>query len=307
MRSRSSQRWTACRGFSSRPGFPGTASASARAPEGWWPTWSRARRPSSTRLRSACRALPTVRTPARTRSQADPKGSAGRQLLAQLREQALDAAAGALDHRGELVALRHLHADAGDIDVGNLVPPALMNEVPVDLDAAAVGAHDLAADDGLLAAAPAGAGDAERLAAVLGETGAIGAHDVFLEQREKFLLLLRRRAAPVAPEHEPADARHVEIVVEQYAEPRQALRRRHARPENLNRLCAQIADKGASVLRRSLAWRGNVQQPEDHQADCSGTSHHFAETSPTLGGLSQEFESPPDHCTGDGLGRLECS
>ena len=31
-----------CRGFSSRPGFPATASASGRGRAGWWPTWWRA-------------------------------------------------------------------------------------------------------------------------------------------------------------------------------------------------------------------------------------------------------------------------
>src|SRR6266581_4306403 len=87
------------------------------------------------------------------------------ELLAQLRDQGLDAAAVALDHRGELVALRHLHADAADIDIGDLVGTAA-DQVPVDRDAAATGANDLADDDRLLPVR-AHAGDAERLAAVL--------------------------------------------------------------------------------------------------------------------------------------------
>ena len=51
--------------------------------------------------------------------------------LPQLRQQRLDAAAIALDHRGEFVALRHLHAHSGDIDVGDLITAILLDNVPV--------------------------------------------------------------------------------------------------------------------------------------------------------------------------------
>src|SRR5437588_311523 len=60
--------------------------------------------------------------------------------------------------------------------------------------------------------------DAERLAAVCAEPGAISAHEIFLEQPEKILLFLRRGDAPIAAEHELADAGQIEIVSEQFAE-----------------------------------------------------------------------------------------
>ncbi len=141
-------------------------------------------------------------------------------LLPQLRQQPLDPPAAALDHRGELVALRHLHADAGDIDIGDLVPPAVIGEIPIDADRTA-GEHDFAADHGL-STARVGAGYPERLAAETAEAGAIGARDIFLEQRKELLLFLRGGGTPVAAENETANAGHVELAAEQRAEPAQA-------------------------------------------------------------------------------------
>src|ERR1051325_12227628 len=108
----------------------------------------------------------------------------GADFLAQQRDQRADATAVALNYRGEFIALRHFHADAADIDVGDLVSQALLDQVPVDRDPAAIGANDLAADDGLGAVRPR-AGDPERLSAVFGKPRTVGAHDVFLKQPEK--------------------------------------------------------------------------------------------------------------------------
>src|SRR3954462_10480228 len=93
--------------------------------------------------------------------------SARCELLPQLREEPLDEPTAALDDCGELVALCHLHADAGDIDVGNLVLPAVIDEIPIEADRTA-GQNDFAADDGLRAVRV-DAGDPERLAAETAE------------------------------------------------------------------------------------------------------------------------------------------
>src|SRR5260370_11536814 len=104
----------------------------------------------------------------------------GGELLLQLRDQRADMAAIALDDRAELVALRHLHADAADINVGDPISPGAADQIPIDPDRGAVAADDLAVDDGLVAA-PARTGNPERLAGIFGQPGAVGAHDVFLE------------------------------------------------------------------------------------------------------------------------------
>ena len=91
---------------------------------------------------------------------------------------------------GEFVALCDLHADATDAQIGDFVIPAATDEVPIDLDAAAAGANDLASDDGLLAIGPA-AGDAKRRRAILAELRVIGVDGVVPVQPEVFLLLLR--------------------------------------------------------------------------------------------------------------------
>src|SRR6516165_5172892 len=143
-----------------------------------------------------------------------------------------------LDYGRKLVALRDLHADAADIDIADSELAAAIDQIPVDLDRAAARPDDLAADHCLLAAR-AGSGHLERLAAVLGKPGGIGLHDVVLEQLQKCLLLLRRRGAPIAAEHELADPGDIEIVLEELAEPRQTLRRGDTRPEHLDRLGAE--------------------------------------------------------------------
>ena len=134
--------------------------------------------------------------------------------------------AAALDYRGEFVALRHLHADAGDIDVGDLVSPALIDEVPIEADRTAR-QHDFAVDNGFVAAR-ASADDPEQLAAEAAEASRVGTHDIFLEQLQKFLLFLRSGGAPIAAENKAANAGHVEIGAEQLAEAVHTLRWRHA-------------------------------------------------------------------------------
>src|SRR6266480_2778545 len=102
----------------------------------------------------------------------------GGESLPELGQQRIDAAAIALDYRGEFVALGHLHADAADIDVGNLGRAAAVDQIPVDHDPAAVRTVDLAGDDSFVAGRPA-ADDPERLAAIFAEPRGVGLHDVF--------------------------------------------------------------------------------------------------------------------------------
>src|SRR5689334_11568953 len=136
----------------------------------------------------------------------------GGEPLPELRQQRIDAAAIALDHRGEFVALGHLHADPADIDVGDLECPAAIGEIPVDQNPSGIGAVDLAGDDDLIAGRSA-TENPERLAAIFAEPRRIGLHDVFLEQPEEFLLLFRAGGAPIAAEHELSDAGDIEIIV----------------------------------------------------------------------------------------------
>src|SRR5204863_2342001 len=96
----------------------------------------------------------------------------GGETLPELRQQRIDAPAIALDHRGEFVALSHLHADAADIDVGDLGRAAAVGQIPVDHDPAAIRAVDLARDDGFVAGRPA-AENPERLPAIFAEPGGI--------------------------------------------------------------------------------------------------------------------------------------
>src|SRR5947208_16887471 len=167
--------------------------------------------------------------------------------LSELRQQRVDTAAIALDHRGELVALRHLHTDAADIDIGDLGCAASFDDIPVDKNPAAVRASDLAGHD-RFTAARAAADDAERLAAIFTEPGGIGLHDVLLEQPQELLLFLGRRDAPVASEHELPDPRHVEITLEDLAKAGDALCLRNARSQHLDRLVAERGDKTAGIL-----------------------------------------------------------
>src|SRR5713101_3951991 len=215
------------------------------------------------------------------------------EFLAQLRDQGLDAAAVALDHRGELVALRHLHADAADIDIGDLVGTAA-DQIPVDCDATAALANDLAGDD--------------RLAAVCAEPGAVGAHQIFLEQPEKILLFLWRGDPPIAAENELADAGQIEIVAEQFAEAGLTLQFGDARAQHLDGLLAERADEGARILRICLTWRRKHQGHDEECAKCSASSDHVTET-------SVQFEivyetgvgAPSPPWTGVGFGRFDCS
>src|SRR5207248_3361192 len=138
-----------------------------------------------------------------------------------------------LDDRRKFVALGYLHADAGDVDIGDFQLTADIDQIPVHLDRTAARPNDLTADHAFVAAAT-GAEDPERLAAILPQPAGIGLDDIFLEQLQKFLLLLRRRRPPIPAEHELADAGNVEIVAEQLTEPSQALRRGDVRPKHLD-------------------------------------------------------------------------
>src|SRR5216684_4439752 len=258
------------------------------------------RRPQGGRLEGRTRLIqPETETPRRDLSR-------DLELLAQLRDQRLDAAAVALDHRGELVALRHLHADAADIDIGDLVGTAA-DQIPVDCDAAAAGANDLAGDDRLVAVR-AHAGDAERLAAVCAEPGAVGAHEIFLEQPEKILLFLWRGDPPIAAEHELADAGQIEIVPEQLTEAGLTLQFGDARAQHLDGLLAERADEGAGILRPCLDWHRKHQDHDEECANRSATSDHVTETSVHLEIVYETgLGAPSPPCTGVGLGRFDCS
>src|SRR5437879_2494181 len=120
----------------------------------------------------------------------------------------------ALDKGDKIVALGRAHADAADMDIGDLWRAVAVDEIPIDLDAAGVLPDDPAVDTSLLAK-QGGAGDVERLAAVLAEQRRIGADDVLLKQPEKFLPLLGRRIAPIGAEDKLADRRQIEVVAKQ--------------------------------------------------------------------------------------------
>src|SRR5579864_3615961 len=68
-------------------------------------------------------------------------------LLAQHRRERAEAAAIAFDPRGKAVAQRDLHADAVDPEIGDAVARRKRRDMPVELQPAAVAAHQLAAHD----------------------------------------------------------------------------------------------------------------------------------------------------------------
>ena len=107
---------------------------------------------SSTRRRSACRASPTGRTRGRTRSRAD--SATPNQPAASFCRNCASSPATRPPLRWITAANSSRCVTfmliAGDIDVGDLVPPAVVDEVPVEADRTA-GEHDFAADDGFLA------------------------------------------------------------------------------------------------------------------------------------------------------------
>src|ERR1044071_2503847 len=185
-------------------------------------------------------------------------------LLPQLRQERCNLPAVALNHRREFIALRYFHADATDIHIGDLQSTAAVYQKPVDLDRRRTRTSYLAGHDNLVARRPA-AGDPERRAAILAESGAVGLDDIFLEQLQEFLLLLRSGRAPIAAEHELADARDIEIILQQFAKSGLPLLRRHARPQDLDRSRPERADKGARV-RRHLGPR-TCGQNRQHQND----------------------------------------
>src|SRR5215470_12987820 len=179
-------------------------------------------------------------------------GLSYRDALAQHRQKRLDPAAVALDNRGELIPLRHFHADTRDIDVADLGGSAALDDIPVDQNSAAARAVDHARHDRLVAARPA-AEHAKRFAAIFAELRGIGLHDVFLEESEKLLLLILSCGAPIAAEHELADPRYIEIALEQLSKASDALLLGDARPQHLDRLFAEGSDEALRVLSNGLA------------------------------------------------------
>ena len=132
-------------------------------------------------------------------------------LLPELYQQRPDLPAVALDHRGEFIALRHLHADPADIHIGDLQSAAAVDQKPIDLDRLAAGARDLAGNRDLVAGRPA-ADDPERRTAIFAQAGAVGLDQVFREQLQEFLLLRGGGGTPIAAEDELADPGDVEVV-----------------------------------------------------------------------------------------------
>ena len=197
------------------------------------------------------------------------------QLLAQYREGGVEMPAIVLDNCGELVAVRHLHADAVDIDVLDLVIAAVVAEVLVDPDRLPGLTHDLAAHDD---SAPFGrlpvTGTAVRR---IREPVAIGPRDVFLEQLQELLLLFGTRRPPVAAEHELADAGDIEIGAEQLAEMGGTLSGRYLRAERLDRLLADLTDELLRVLCGDpVRRRGRNEQEQGGCCDRQGRTKRYA-------------------------------
>src|SRR5579862_7161128 len=165
--------------------------------------------------------------------------------LAHAGEQAVDLAAVALDHRAELLLLRHAHADALDDHVDDLQPVRLLEHAPVDLDGLRAGLRlGHVGGDERAVAVGARARDLELLAFVLAEAVVVGLDDHVLEQLLEFLALRVVRGAPVAAEHEAADRRHVEAVDEHVVEARLAVGLRERRVGNdRDRLIAERLDE----------------------------------------------------------------
>ena len=127
--------------------------------------------------------------------------------------------------------------------------------------------------------------------------------------------------APIAAQHELADPDEVEIILEQLTEAGDALRRRDARPEHLDRLCAELVDEGARILRCRVARHArNGDEEETGGKPASGKiSHHLGGTRDAGGGgaggaapgrWSKVYDIevsellPPN---GFGFGRFSCS
>src|SRR5579872_7415105 len=140
-----------------------------------------------------------------------------RDLLPQCGEQRVRAAAVALDDRGKLLTVGHLHADAIDIDVGNQPAAAAVNHMPIHFDRAAAAPLHLARHDRLLTVRPA-AGHAERFAAVLAQALGIGYRQVVAEQAHELLVLLRAEPPAGRSENELRSALQIEIAAEDAAE-----------------------------------------------------------------------------------------
>jgi hypothetical protein len=100
----------------------------------------------------------------------------------------------------------------------------------------------------------------------LPQVAAIGLHQGVAVGGNEFLLLVLRQAARMRTEHEAGDARKVEIVLQQLAEAGGALGGRHRGPKHLDRLRAEIGDKGAGVL-RGRADRERSQPDEGEQGN----------------------------------------
>ena len=80
------------------------------------------------------------------------------------------------------------------------------------------------------------------------EAHRIGVDDIGLEELLEFLALLLARRAPIGPEHEARDRRHVEAFLEEREEALLALRVVRFRGENVDRALAEIGDEAAGVV-----------------------------------------------------------
>ncbi len=87
------------------------------------------------------------------------------------------------------------------------------------------------------------------------------------EQGHEFLLLFRRQATRVLPEHEARDLRDIEVGVEQLAEAGDPLR--FGPRERLEALGAEILDKGGGPLTLRRSAPGNRRAEQDAQEQCA--------------------------------------
>src|SRR5215468_3982479 len=118
------------------------------------------------------------------------RSTRGLRLLSHHRQKPAHLTSVALDHRGELGALRHHHADALDHDIIDLEDAAVGDEAPVDLDRRVAAWADHIGRDDDPAHLGSTATDLEPLAVKAGKSGAVDKHHVVLEQPQKFLLLV---------------------------------------------------------------------------------------------------------------------
>src|SRR5579863_347494 len=177
----------------------------------------------------------------------------GPELLLQRGDYRVGTTLVALNDGDEFVAQGQLHADLGDTDVGDPVLAALAGQLPLDLQRRAVRGTELAGDARSIAFDP-GIRDAERRRAILAEPLAVGCRQPFLEQAKIFPLLVRREIVPISAECEAADARHIEIILQQFAKALGPLRLRHVRTDKPDALVDEIEDEVGGVFGGCAEW-----------------------------------------------------